>query len=162
MRNPFRQFTISPGGENKSISPDDNRLTSSDALVLNCANSAGTACEIAQSMGDPRDERLRMARSADGDRRCISRGGRRDSHPKPRCPACGLVVERPHGSDSECIAALQDEVRRVTSASERARGHGRNPLIRCYPRWAGSPRWPRCGRETERWRRNLNDAQARH
>src|SRR6476620_10311014 len=121
MRNPFRPFTMSPGVENKSISQDDNRLTPSDALVLNRAKSAGTACEVAQFMGDPRDEHRRMARSADGDRRCISRGGRRDSDPKPRCPACGLVVERPHGSESECISALQNEIRRVTSASERAR-----------------------------------------
>jgi hypothetical protein len=52
MRNPFRPFTMSPGFENKSISPDDIRLTPSDALVLNRTKSAGTACEVAQSVGD--------------------------------------------------------------------------------------------------------------
>jgi hypothetical protein len=46
----------------------------------------------------------------DEDRRNVTRGGRRESDPNPTCPSCGLVVERPHGSDADCIAALRQEI----------------------------------------------------
>ena len=39
-----------------------------------------------------------------------TRDGRALSDPKPLCPSCGLVMERPHGSDADCIAALRDEI----------------------------------------------------
>ena len=55
-------------------------------------------------------------RRTDTDRRSITRSGRRERDPMPVCPSCGLAVDRPHGSDADCIAALQDEV-----AARRAR-----------------------------------------
>ncbi|CAN5872556.1 hypothetical protein BH24ACI4_BH24ACI4_22860 [soil metagenome] len=33
-----------------------------------------------------------------------------------RCPFCGLGAPRPHGSDTECIAALRREIARVNIA----------------------------------------------
>jgi hypothetical protein len=44
------------------------------------------------------------------DRRAQTRSGRRHVDPRPTCPSCGLAIERPHGSDADCIAALQDEI----------------------------------------------------
>ena len=50
-------------------------------------------------------------RSLRGDRRAISRNGRRGSDPSPLCSYCGLtLVGGPHGSDQDCVAALRSEV----------------------------------------------------
>ena len=49
------------------------------------------------------------------DRRKITRTGRRrGSDPEPRCPSCGLLVpDRPHGSETACIAALRAVLERL-------------------------------------------------
>lgn len=44
------------------------------------------------------------------DRRIVTRSGRRHSDPRPTCPSCGLRVDRPHGSDTDCIAALREQI----------------------------------------------------
>ena len=58
--------------------------------------------------------RFRAARLDDQrteeDRRAQTRSGRRQFDPQPTCPSCGLAIERPHGSDADCIAALQDVI----------------------------------------------------
>ena len=58
--------------------------------------------------------RFRAARLDDQrteeDRRAQTRCGRRQFDPQPTCPSCGLAIEHPHGSDADCIAALQDEI----------------------------------------------------
>jgi hypothetical protein len=59
-------------------------------------------------------------RSDEGERREHTRTGRRASDPRPKCSACGLVVEHGvgHSSDRECIDALQEEIKRLRSFAE--------------------------------------------
>jgi len=48
------------------------------------------------------------------ERRKITRTGRRGSDPEPRCPSCGLLVpDRPHGTETACIAALRAVLERL-------------------------------------------------
>ena len=49
-------------------------------------------------------------RATEEDRRVGTRDGRRETDPNPTCPSCGLPVKSPHGSDSDCIAALKEEI----------------------------------------------------
>ena len=59
-------------------------------------------------------------RSLRGDRRAISRNGRRGSDPSPLCSYCGLtLVGGPHGSDQDCVAALRSEVRQMRHLQQR-------------------------------------------
>lgn len=44
-------------------------------------------------------------------RREVNRDGRRASDPRPTCPSCNLPIQdQPHGSDAECIRALEREI----------------------------------------------------
>jgi hypothetical protein len=59
-------------------------------------------------------------RSLRGDRRAISRSGRRDNDPSPQCSYCGLtLVGEPHASDQDCVAALRSEVRQLRHLQQR-------------------------------------------
>ena len=52
------------------------------------------------------------------DRRTVTRSGRRDADPRPRCPACGLLVgRRPHSNEGECIAALREILERLINGA---------------------------------------------
>ena len=51
------------------------------------------------------------------ERRKVTRSGRRDADPQPRCPSCGLLVgRRPHASERECIAALREILERLINS----------------------------------------------
>ena len=59
-------------------------------------------------------------RSLRGDRRAISRSGRRDNDPSPQCSYCGLtLVGGLHGSDQDCLEALRSEVRQLRHLQQR-------------------------------------------
>ena len=59
-------------------------------------------------------------RSLRGDRRAISRSGRRDNDPSPQCSYCGLtLVGGLHGSDQDCLAALRSEVSQLRHLQQR-------------------------------------------
>ena len=81
-------------------------------------------------------------RATEEDRRVATRGGRRETDPKPTCPSCGLPVKRPHGSDSDCIAMLKEEIAKCRgsglSAGQPHRVEGTRPRRsgrsrRCLP-----------------------------
>ena len=62
-----------------------------------------------KTAGPPGAARLEDQRIEE-DRRAQTRNGRREFDPDPTCPSCGLRIERPHGSDADCIAALRSEI----------------------------------------------------
>jgi len=46
------------------------------------------------------------------------------------CPSCGLTIERPHGGDADCIAALRDEIaQHKARRSSRRQRHGQARLL---------------------------------
>jgi hypothetical protein len=50
------------------------------------------------------------------DRRKVTHKGRRGSDPEPRCASCGLLVpDKPHGRETDCIAALRAVLERLIS-----------------------------------------------
>lgn len=62
----------------------------------------------------PRDKR-----ESNAERRAVTRTGRRQTDPVPRCPSCGLpVVTGPHASDSACKLALQEARRQMEAEIE--------------------------------------------
>jgi len=70
--------------------------------------------------GNSRASMFLDRRSLRGDRRAISRSGRRDNDPSPQCSYCGLtLVGGLHGSDQDCLAALRSEVSQLRHLQQR-------------------------------------------
>ena len=53
-------------------------------------------------------------RTTEGDRRQVSRSGRRQTDPVPQCASCGLGMwDGLHASDADCVVALRTELERL-------------------------------------------------
>ena len=64
----------------------------------------------------------RDKRESNADRRAVTRSGRRQTDPVPRCPSCGLpVVTGAHGSDRACNAALRGEIDSLRKGLDRGK-----------------------------------------
>jgi len=64
----------------------------------------------------------RDKRESNAERRAVTRSGRRQPDPVPRCPSCGLpVVTAAHGSDRACNAALRGEIDSLRKGLDRGK-----------------------------------------
>ena len=66
----------------------------------------------------------RDKRESNAERRGVTRSGRRQTDPVPRCPSCGLpLVTAAHGSDTACNAALRGEIDSLRKGLDRGKGN---------------------------------------